>query len=675
MAFLEPGPPTTLAPSPRLAFSERSPVGIRFTERMTGWWSLPQRRIGRHEPVRRDAYEEASDQGRRAGRRVELILTVVAGSLTTVLADSHHRAGFFGTATLDGLYGTHAPVTALVRRGRFRLFPTETSQVSGRRMDYRARIDGPDGMSLLLDGFKAIRTVDPEFVGSPRTAGAWRAQHRFWRDQTRLYFTLWGGGLRTQWGLGVLQLTMSDFLRQLTTMDAPGASGMVERFDTVARFMVFFGGMLRDTYGGPFARSRYAPPNWHMRTPRSLGVPSNGEAPSRKPEVPRLPFTVERYVKFMTTDGVELRLRRYHGTVTRRPIVLAPGFGVRASSFAIDTVPMNLVEYLVWHGWDVWLFDYRASPELDASRTQLSIDDIAARDWPAALREVARQTGSGTVDVIAHCVGGMSFMMSALGGHLRRSSTHPVSVGSAVCSAVAAHPIGPPLNELKAVARLGVIFQLFGMQSLRVTVHAADTFKRPFGDRLLKFYPTDDPCDNPVCRRIRFVFGESYLHARLNRHTHDAVIEMFGNPAERRPAHASLRALRQLARILSARELRNEDGERVYTTDSALANLDFRLALLSGQLNHIFLPEGLARTERWILAGQARGKTPVRDLEVIRLDDYAHMDSFIGEHAARDVFPKIVRWLAELPRGSAPPPPAPPPPTPPRGFSTSAEDR
>ena len=42
------------------------------------------------------------------------------------------------------------------------------------------------------------------------------------------------------------------------------------------------------------------------------------------------------------------------------PVILAPGFSVKASSFAIDTVDQNLVEYLTARSYDVWLFDYRA---------------------------------------------------------------------------------------------------------------------------------------------------------------------------------------------------------------------------------------------------------------------------------------------------------------------------
>ena len=90
-----------------------------------------------------------------------------------------------------------------------------------------------------------------------------------------------------------------------------------------------------------------------------------------------------------TSDGTEVRLTRYKFG-TKGPIVMAPGYGNAARAFAIDTVPKNWVQYLGENGYDVWLFDYRASPDLPSSFTQFTVDDIALRDWPAAIDTVRR---------------------------------------------------------------------------------------------------------------------------------------------------------------------------------------------------------------------------------------------------------------------------------------------
>ena len=46
-----------------------------------------------------------------------------------------------------------------------------------------------------------------------------------------------------------------------------------------------------------------------------------------------------------------------------------------------------------------------------------TVDDIATRDWPAAIDTVRRETGADSVQALAHCVGGLSLFM-ALGAGL-----------------------------------------------------------------------------------------------------------------------------------------------------------------------------------------------------------------------------------------------------------------
>src|SRR5919201_5911691 len=103
-----------------------------------------------------------------------------------------------------------------------------------------------------------------------------------------------------------------------------------------------------------------------------------------------------------TSDGTEVRLTRYR-MGDKGPLVMAPGYGNAARAFAVDTVPKNWVQYLGEHGYDVWLFDYRASPDLPSAGTQFTVDDIAQRDWPAAVEIVRGETGRASVQALGHC--------------------------------------------------------------------------------------------------------------------------------------------------------------------------------------------------------------------------------------------------------------------------------
>ena len=158
-----------------------------------------------------------------------------------------------------------------------------------------------------------------------------------------------------------------------------------------------------------------------------------------------------------TSDGTEIRLTRY-ALGTKGPIVLAPGYGNAARAFAIDTVPKNWVQYLGEHGYDVWLLDYRASPDLPSSWRQFTVDDIAMRDWPAAIDRVRLETGHDQVQAMGHCVGGLSLFM-AIGGGLD-------GLRSAMFSALAGHPIPTVGNQIRAGIRLASVFKTLGIDGL-----------------------------------------------------------------------------------------------------------------------------------------------------------------------------------------------------------------
>ena len=160
-------------------------------------------------------------------------------------------------------------------------------------------------------------------------------------------------------------------------------------------------------------------------------VPSGDVAALPKPEFHDVP----------TSDGTAIRLTHY-AMGSKGPIVLAPGYGNAARAFALDTVELSYAQYLGQNGYDVWLLDYRASPDLESSFTQFTVDDIAMRDWPAAIAHVRKETGEETVQAMGHCVGGLSLFM-ALGGGME-------GVRSATFSALAGNPVPTPGNQLRA---------------------------------------------------------------------------------------------------------------------------------------------------------------------------------------------------------------------------------
>ena len=342
------------------------------------------------------------------------------------------------------------------------------------------------------------------------------------------------------------------------------------------------------------------------------------------PDRPRRPLrcgepTVHR---FLTEDGVELQLTRFEGG-TKGPVILSPGFGTSSIAYTIDTTQTNFPEYLFEHGYDVWVFDYRASPLLTSAGTQFTLDDIAKHDYPAAVRTVREVTGADDVQIVAHCVGSLTMLMS-LGLGLQ-------AVRSAVASQVTLHPRGGTLNELRAGIYAGNLLDALGVDTLTTEFDDDPSWIERLYDRALAIYPAgEEPCERPFCRRVMFMYGEVYDHDKLNEATHDHLEEAFGV--------ANIRTLTHVTKMLRADHAVSWDGDHDYLDD--VEGLRVPIDFLHGENNRLFLPEGSLLTYEFLVE---RNGPELYSRHVI--PDYAHMDCFIGQDAARDVYPIITAQL------------------------------
>jgi pimeloyl-ACP methyl ester carboxylesterase len=322
-----------------------------------------------------------------------------------------------------------------------------------------------------------------------------------------------------------------------------------------------------------------------------------------------------------TSDGTEVRLTRYR-MGDKGPLVLAPGYGNAARAFAVDTVRKNWVQYLGEHGYDVWLLDYRASPDLPSSWTQFTVDDIALRDWPAAIATVRGQTGADSVQAMGHCVGGLSLFM-AIGGGLD-------GLRSAHFSALAGHPIPTVGNQIRAGMRMATLFRLAGIEGLNTDYNPESGWDRAV-EALMRAVPFRHVYDHPVARRIYFTYGDVYRYENINRETMEqAVPGFFGN--------GNITFFEHISLMIRASAARNATGEDVY-----LANADayrFPMTFMTGEHNRMFVPKGLQRTYDHL----RRANGPEHYSHHV-FKDYAHLDCWLGTEAERDVWPTA---LAEL---------------------------
>ncbi|HEX8483380.1 MAG TPA: alpha/beta fold hydrolase [Allosphingosinicella sp.] len=561
-----------MTPAPREAEQEgkAKTVGVRFTEKMAG------------------AVRAA---GGGAESPASFVVTVIAPDAERLLEEKAHEADLIGTVLLPAL----SPDPLTVTGGRWNLFTEDLGRVETRQMVYRMPLVATDGRSYHFAGRKIIHD-DKGFD--------------LWRDTTTLFVEIrdgtdGSGPLRFE---GQLNIAPKDFIRQLRTMTVTDAPDFGTRVATIAKFGAFFGGQLFQTFGGPFAPpSTFDPEVVRAKRPLRAGTPEIHH--------------------FDTADGKTLRLTRYRGG-DKGPVIFAHGLGVSSLIFTIDTIDTSMLEYVYAAGYDCWLLDYRASIELGYTREQFTADDVASKDYPAAVDYVRARTGQPSVQFVGHCYGAMSFAMAMLSGL--------EGVRSGVISQIAAHADVPFFPQgLLAQLRGPDLMHLMGVKLLDARATRERNFLARAIDSVAGFaYPfrSDNRTRSLTSRRITMLYGQLYQLDQLNQGTLDAMPEMFGK--------SNISAFRQLSKIARKGHVVRADGADTYLTEANIRNFAIPTLFVHGALNRAFSPSSTKKT----IAALAKVNGD-HWYERREIAETGHIDCIFGKNAARDVYPAVVAHL------------------------------
>jgi cholesterol oxidase len=556
------------------------PAGVEFTERMAGYIS----------PAVTMPHETAARSGKEAATPLSFTVTVLIDDVDRFVSETGHAGRIIGSVDCPRL----SPDPLEIFDGAFNLMRVDEAAVETKRFDYRFSLGARDGSEYYFEGHKLVRSDTGLDL---------------WRDTTRLYVDI-GRGAQGQLGhvaRGMLEIAPSDFYVQMQTLKGTGGHDAEDRLRAVAKFGRFFSAELFDTYGGVLARTG----RYDVMTPR-------------KKRTLRVPEPEIHLAK--TTDGKILKLTRYRGG-DKGPVVLSHGLGVSSLIFSIDTIETNLLEALVADGYDCWLLDYRASVDLAYARELWTADDVATKDYPAALGKVRAVTGSPTVQVLAHCFGATTFSMAMLAGL--------EGVRSAVISQIATDYVVPWFPQrLFAYLRAPSLFDLMGIDVVDARATTADGFFERALDKALQFIvpvPRSERTREATSNRITALYGRLYQLDQLNEATiTSGLAEMFGE--------ANIDAFKQLALFARRGRVLDHQGHDVY-----LPHLD-RLALpitfIHGAKNACFKPESTERTLARL--AQANGR---QLYERYVIAGYGHIDCIFGKTAARDVYPLIIAHL------------------------------
>lgn len=328
-------------------------------------------------------------------------------------------------------------------------------------------------------------------------------------------------------------------------------------------------------------------------------------------------------------DGTKLRVCHVQGG-SRGVVLLAPGTAMTGLSYCIDTVDENLAEYLVRAGFDVWLADWRTSPELPAHTVPYSLDDVGRYDWPALVDFVCAAAKVERVSILAHCLSSPALMLSLVRGHL-----NPDRVEAIVASQVALHLEADPLGKVKQWSHVSSLLnahEIVHQLPDEVTHSLADLAISSLAP-ILPHVPGSEACDNPVCGRHLATFGGLLNHERVNDATHALMGPLI--------PEVVVGFLKTVAPIVFRIDLLEADD---------LVHLDrFRVPItfVSGEHNHMFVPSGTEKS--YDLLCQANGAALYQRKLI---PGYGHLDCLIGANAAADVFPVFAEALGPAIRAS-----------------------
>jgi cholesterol oxidase len=565
-------------------------TGVQFTETMRGYFSTREK----------IDCEKAAELGREDNQALEFTVTIIAVDLDQFINSRFHEARMTGTVTAVGL----SPRPLALTDGKFNLFVADLNQVNTKRMAYSMPLTDEAGNQFYLTGYKTIRD-DPGFD--------------LWSDTTTLRFQVFEGHSTSGelLGAGVLKISATDFAHQLTTFKSINARNKLDELRAISRFGSFFAGSLYEIYGGILTRPNIFNPDAPPRERRKLDLP-----------VAPVVYQVD------AGDGVTLRLTRYQAG-SKGPVMCVHGLGVSSKIFSTDLIDRNLLEDLAGHGYDVWLLDYRSSIELPYATQRYTADEIATKDFPAAVNFIRRTAAVPSIQCLVHCFGATTFFMAMLAGLQ--------GVRSAAVSQIATHMKVPFATELKTDLHAATLLDRLGMRTMTAYVDTHETFLGRLTDVLLELYPIHGgPRDiSPVSRRIAFLYGQLYELDQLNEQTYNNLHELFGV--------ASISSLEHLATMIKRGHVVNFDGDDVYLLTAAgmpsLKRLAIPIAFAHGALNKCWLPVSTEITLD--LLRQANGST-LYERKVF--PEYGHIDCIFGKNAARDVYPFFTAHLDKTSR-------------------------
>ncbi len=580
---------------------------LEFTERMSGHgldFNFKQQEINYPLGVLNFTTAEQSP----SAEEVEFTLTIQISDVPEFIDSSDKEASVTGTITIPSLSPTPISITS----GFFNLFVPPTSSIErtvAKEMHYTLFFN-LRGQDYTFYGFKEILKEE---------------ETQIWKQTTTLYFYLWKGHSRFNLSeapdiikVGVLHISVSDFLKQLTTFKSE-APNLHEQQQAFLLFIEFFAGKIWETYAPAFFSTTSQRWNEHYFPIHT----SEGVALGKK----------ELY-HINTSDGLTLILQRFCLRPTKHVILLSHGL-TQSTDMFIMPEHENIVNFLHQNGFtDVWSLDWRGSGRLtyNLGPHRYTLDDVAENDYPAAIEFIKKMCGKETkINIIAHCVGSLSLWCGLASGSIQ-------NVNSVISGSVSLTPKVHWPALIKLCLGPAIFEYIFGYPyiSPRMAYFPGPSFGR-WITWLIQFFHRE--CREPACHFLSFMWGWGfpgpYKHENIHPITHRRIVDLFGG--------TSFHFYRHIRKMIfagqSLRFKKDRWGKQERYLDKALERELPPTLFVTGKENHVF-PDSHSKTFK-ALSQTQNGKSH----ELWEVIGYGHQDIFMGKNCHREIFPRYIEFL------------------------------
>jgi hypothetical protein len=328
-------------------------------------------------------------------------------------------------------------------------------------------------------------------------------------------------------------------------------------------------------------------------------------------------------IEFDAFDGKKCNLKHLKNhTPTKCPVVLVHGAGVRGNIFNPPS-ENNIISMLAQEGYDVWLENWRGSIELEPNHWDL--DQVGLNDHPAAIKKIVEITGVNEMKAIIHCQGSTSFMISAVLGLVPEVKT-------IISNAVSLHPVVPKYSEIKLDYYLPVVKLIYPYLNPAWGLHAPD-----FKSKMLRFLVAASHWekDTLVGKFVSFTYGAGWpalwLLENLDKKTMDWIQYEF--------AEVPVTFFDHIRKCVHNGILAPVNSSKSSTYLDEKPKTDARIVLFGGAKNLCFLPDSQINTFNYLDIL----KPGFHKLYI--LENYSHLDVFLGKNAHKDVFPLMLDEL------------------------------